>query len=1320
MNQFRAIFLPTYPTNPPHVIIDGNDPGIDGINDPDGPFSGTSIESYLDVEWAGAVAPNATIDLVIAADTALESGGFLAAEHAVYDNVAPILSSSIYQYGCEQQAGAANAFIESLWEQAAAQGITVIEAAGDSGSAGCDSDSEPYAENGLGVNNWASTPFNVALGGTDFYYSDYNSTQSVLDSQLATYWSTTPTQLPAVSLLQRIPEQPWNNSQFGLDALNYYDVVGTTTIGAGSGGATNAAICGGNDYGLNGYCSSTASGYPKPSWQTAAEGIGVPNDGVRDLPDVSLFAADGANYSFLPICADDGDCQPPTGSNLVQITGVGGTSAAAPAFAGIMALVDEKYNSPQGLANYVLYPLKAQYPAAFQDVIQGTNSVPCESGTANCIAAPAGSTIVLNGVTEGQIGNNSTDTPDYNAAAGYTLATGLGSVDAANLVNDWNKVSFATSATTLTATPPNGVSLDSIPHGTPITISGTVTGSGTPGGDVALIASGTEPLQQGLPVSLAENYASQTFFTLSGGSYSGSVSYLPGGTYNIWGQYSGDGTNGMSSSTPPVQITVNPEASGIYFAVRQPTTFFTAASLPVTTYYGMQLDLSAQVAPSADVANLQACQTTAGVACPVFGAPTGTVIFSDNGSAINTAVVNAEGDAEYNAPFAIGAHSVTASYSGDNSYNASTATAIPFTVIKDNPYIVLHFSAETTSGYLVNGPDQPTVVTVQIENDTELTFGHRVAVAPPTGTVTLSSSLAGLSGTATLSPAVDPLTNANEGVATFTVPAGSVSGNIDIDVTIQYNGDSNYNVVTDNTSVAILSTSGDGGLTSAVAASMSGTISPTTSVTISGTVTGQSGHAAPTGVVYAYSAGYYCADASIVPGSGDSSTFTITLNSQNLFQGSNLITLQYFGDKNYNPSAYTLSTPISNPLSDFSMVPESTIVAVAAPGDSGMVPINITSMNGFSGTVAVTATSSAGVGIQIPASVTLTSGGSQTFNLALTPAVALGSGTFNVLLTRTNSTGKYIHTLSIELVVGGSVAATPAIMLSNVGNISVARGATTGNTSTITVTQLAGFTGTVDLSCSVSGPVGATSPATCGLASSSVTISSGAQTDLLTVTTTSTTTAGDYTVTVTGTSAGITSQTTTVDVTVNTAAAGAFALSNSGNIQVTAGANSGNTSTISLTPSNGFTGTVNLTCSVTTSMSNAIDMPTCSLPASVNITGTGAATATLTVNSTAATTASLERRPQRFLTGGERAAVAIVFLFMLPALRRMRRFLFGVLIMIAVAGASSCSGGGGGNGGGGGGGNSGTTPGTYSVTVTGTDAATGKITAQTTVALSVN
>ena len=405
---------------------------MDGVNNPDGP-NGDSVEAYLDVEWSGAVAPDATIDLVVAADTSLESGLILAMEHAVYGNVAPVISLSFGE--CEAQprghqlvpqravgAGSrARPNRHGLVRRQWLCGLRQRRLAG-------------IRRRGQAVNGFASTPYNVAVGGTDFYYTDY----ATGGASIANYWNTTTSQLPAVSILGYIPEQPWNDGQYGLNIFNQFTRIAATIIAGGSGGASNAAVCSNNSYSATtGVCTGTESGYPKPSWQT---GAGVPNDSVRDLPDVSLFAANGDNYSFYPICATDGDCQTAgLGSNLVQIFGVGGTSASSPAFAGMMALVIEKWGR-QGQADNILYALKTQYPAAFHDVTAGTNSMPCEFAptvTPNCISAGAGA-IVLDGITEGKIGTGTT--PEYNAAAGYNLATGLGTIDATNLVNNWASV----------------------------------------------------------------------------------------------------------------------------------------------------------------------------------------------------------------------------------------------------------------------------------------------------------------------------------------------------------------------------------------------------------------------------------------------------------------------------------------------------------------------------------------------------------------------------------------------------------------------------------------------------------------------------------------------------------------------------------------------------------------------------------------------------------------------------------------------------------------------------------------------------------------
>jgi trimeric autotransporter adhesin len=1313
VNQFRSLF--GLPANPPQVFIDGNDPGVDGINNDDGP-NYASGEAYLDVEWAGAVAPGATIDLVIAADSALEDGLDLAASYAVYSNLAPVVSLSFGQ--CEFSLGAKNQAIEDLWEQAAAQGISVVVSTGDNGPASCDDPNlQDYALYGLNVSGYASTPFNVAVGGTDFYFSAFNQGDAAIDAQLAQYWNTTPSNSsPAVSLNAAsapIPEQPWNDSQYGDDLISFYNVLAAqqdTSMAAASGGASNCST--GTGAGTDGWTACTA-GYAKPAWQQALVGVsgsGMPNDSARDLPDVSLFAANGLNDSYYPECAADGDCQPAGTDGEVQITGVGGTSVAAPSFAGILALVNQKYGR-QGQADNILYPLWLQYPAAFHDVTVGTNTVPCAYApnlSPDCISVPNPISID-SGVTEGEIGTGTT--ADYNAGVGYDLATGLGSVDANALVTDWNKVSFASTTTTLTP------SSTAFTHGTAISVSGSVTGMGSPTGDVALMTDSSEYANQG---SVFFTLSNGSFTSVNDSSYPGGINFLPGGTYHIWGQYGGDAKNALSSSTP-VLITVNPEPSAIDlnmiqeypFAIYQP-----GAGPTAQIDYGTELLFSAAVAPATDAATLEDCLLSKpGCTALDYTTATGAVTLTDTnsgGTVSIPAVLNTAGDAEFNPAFAVGAHSVTAGYNGDASYTAAATTApLTFTVEKDTPIMGWGASNANSNETIVSG--QATVLNVIVENNAQYSyflsaFGTAVAPVPvlsPTGTVALSSVPAGFSGTVTLSAGKDPNTEAELGIGTLTLPSlapGTYA------VTFAYSGDSNYNNES-YTFPSVTVTAGGSLLASTVSASMSGSLSPNTNIVVSGTVTGQSGHPSPTGAVQVNSSAATVAQANLVAGSGDISTFSVALNSRNLVQGANFIALQYTGDANYNPSAFALNLGalIENPLSDFTLVPETTIVPIA-PGSSGAVIINLSSVSGFAGPVSLTCSAST-VTCTITPSVSLASGGLASATLTLSAPSAAAEGAYDVLVTGTDATGEYIHTLGIEAVVA---APAPGFTLSNSGAISVAQGATTGNTSTISAAPTNGFTGPVGLSCAVTmAPAAATSPVVCSVPSSATIAGASPATATLTVLSTASTTTGTYAVTVTGTGAG-TSANTVVSVTVSQAVAQSFSLSATTPASIAPGASA--TSTITVSGAGGYAGSVALSCALTTAPSSASDSPSCTVTNGSPVTlsaGTTTGTATVTVTTTAPVAASLVRpatRNGRGRLGLSAAALAFLVFLGIPARRRAWRAMLSLVILLAAfAGVSACGGGslnsggsGGGGGGGGGGSNPGTTAGTYIFTVTGT------------------
>jgi hypothetical protein len=387
VQQFRSLFNLT--GGALNVIVNGTNPGK----------TSDEIEAALDAEWSGGVAPGATVDLVVSQSTNSAFGGDLSAEYIIQNNLAPILS---YSYGeCELGLGTSgNAFYNTEWQQAATEGITVIVSSGDDGSANCDVSANvpglQPASNGLQVNGVASTPYNIAVGGTDF--NDMGTQTS--------YWNQSPGASP--SALKYIPEDVWNDTctnplVFPLISANppvtdavtscsnlavqeyeppLVDVVG------GSGGKSNCTTNNGSTP------SSCSGGNAQPTWQNHLAGV---QGTTRNLPDLSLFAGDGFDGSFYVMCqldsTGDGGQNGDTctlGTSPIFV-GVGGTSVSTQAFAGIMALVDSEHG-PQGNAGSALYAIAAAQSATctvgisctFNDITVGTNSMPCSPGSLDC------------------------------------------------------------------------------------------------------------------------------------------------------------------------------------------------------------------------------------------------------------------------------------------------------------------------------------------------------------------------------------------------------------------------------------------------------------------------------------------------------------------------------------------------------------------------------------------------------------------------------------------------------------------------------------------------------------------------------------------------------------------------------------------------------------------------------------------------------------------------------------------------------------------------------------------------------------------------
>ena len=454
IQAFRAEFgLPS--NNPQLVLVAGSpDPGVSADD---------LIESSLDLEYAGGVAPNATVLFVYSTDV------WNSVVYAVDQNLAPVISSS-YGY-CEAEISSspasAGAYFQAIAQQANALGMTWLSASGDAGAAACDIGTGiQAASHGLAVNLPASVPEITATGGTEFNEGG------------STYWSAT-NNANGSSALSYIPEMAWNDTAAG--------------------------------YGLSATGGGASILFSKPSWQS---GPGVPNDGVRDVPDVS-FAASNDHDPYL-IYANG------------EFLYVGGTSVSTPVFSAIVTLLNEYLVSNgllshPGLANInpTLYHLAQSTTGVFHDITAGNNIVPCVSGSPNCV--------------NGRLG--------YSAGPGYDQTTGLGSLNAYNLAVQWtaslatgtttavvaNSASFASSGSTVLTATVRASSGTASPTGMVSFVVGqTLLGSGVlssgSGGSATanLTVSGSQ-LSTGSN-SIAASYAGSTEFQASSGSVTVNVS----------------------------------------------------------------------------------------------------------------------------------------------------------------------------------------------------------------------------------------------------------------------------------------------------------------------------------------------------------------------------------------------------------------------------------------------------------------------------------------------------------------------------------------------------------------------------------------------------------------------------------------------------------------------------------------------------------------------------------------------------------------------------------------------------------------------------
>jgi len=457
---FRKTFgLSTYTAGSFVQVHPAPKTGANNCANPGVNIDGDDIEAILDAEYASAAAPAARIELAACDNTVTTWGGQIALQNllnsATTASPAPALVSISYG-DCESDNGAAgNKSMSELFQQAVNEGVSVFVAAGDEGAAACDVDDPPpgnAATHGIAVSGFSSTPYNVAVGGTDFADSYLNDN--------STYWSATNTAAYG-SAKSYIPEIPWNDScasvllskslgyavpygEEGFCNTSLANQDGLLNSWAGSGGPSNCAT---GVPTINDVTSGTCKGWTKPAWQSV---LGNPKDGVRDIPDVSLFAANGVWGHYFPYCfSDPNNGGAPCAGAPDNWEGAGGTSFSSPIMAGIQALVNEKTAKRWGNPNTIYYKIaRDEYgttgsaacnsslgktvgaSCVFRDVTLGDIDLNC-TGTHNCY---------LDGVTAGVLSTSKTAyAPAYKAKTGWDFATGIGTVNAYKLVysTDW-------------------------------------------------------------------------------------------------------------------------------------------------------------------------------------------------------------------------------------------------------------------------------------------------------------------------------------------------------------------------------------------------------------------------------------------------------------------------------------------------------------------------------------------------------------------------------------------------------------------------------------------------------------------------------------------------------------------------------------------------------------------------------------------------------------------------------------------------------------------------------------------------------------------
>jgi hypothetical protein len=855
---FRTEF--NLPASDPQLVLYGPDPGVSADD---------QIEADLDLEWSGAVARNAKIVYVYSQNV------FESVQYAIDQNIAPVISVSYG--GCE--AGSPASY-RTIAQQANAQGITWMNASGDSGAAGCDWGAQ-VATHGPSVSFPADIPEVTAVGGTE------------LNEGSSAVWSVQngPNYGSALSY---IPEKAWN------------DTVQGSGIEASGGGASAL--------------------FAKPWWQT---GPGVPADQARDVPDVALSAS--GDHDAYVIFASGG------------LMAVGGTSAATPSFAGIVTLINQYvvakgYQLKPGLGNINpnLYGLAQNTTGVFHDITVGNNIVPCTTGSPGCTsgsfgynAGPGydlvtglGSVDANNLASHWAVQSSLTGTTTTVAASPASIAqsattqltatvtpvsgtnpptgsvvfaAGTASLGSVALVASGSTASGSTAKAVLTV---KGTGL--VPGSNTVTATYTATGNfnnSTGSAVVTVVAPvvGTSTVVAASPASIAAagtTVLTATVRAASGSSSpTGNVTFTRGSTSLGTASLAGSGGTataaltvpGGSFSTGNNSVVATYGGSGSFSAsTSAAVTVNVAAPLVSTTLTVTASPASiAQSATTVLTAAVKAASGTSGLS--------GTVAFSAGAASLGTAALTTSGTSATAAltvkgtSLAAGNNLITATYAGNSSFAGSTATV---TVNVTSPLVGTTTAVTASPSSISQGATTQVTATVKPASGT----------ATPTGSIAFALGTTSL-GTATLSAG---------GTAALTVNGSSLAAGSNT-ITASYSATGNFSGST--ASVIVTVTAPPVNTATTVTASPAAIAQSATTV-VTASVKAATGTAAPSGIV-TFTSGKTTLGSATLTIAGATATAALTVKGSSLTTGNNTITATYGGSASFGGSTGSATVSVS-------------------------------------------------------------------------------------------------------------------------------------------------------------------------------------------------------------------------------------------------------------------------------------------------------------------------------------------------------------------------------------------------------------------------